>query len=198
MTVTRPTPPVETTAAEGAAPCRDRLLGAVLAGGGSVRFGSDKALAAVGGRTLLDSAVAVLSGLCAEVVVVGREGGVVPGVPDRPGPGLGPLGGICGALHHAAGRGLAAVVTLPVDSLGFDGDALSALLPGPACAVQQPVVGVWPVSVLPVVEAILGGTGRHSLRELAEACGARMVELPRPLGNFNSPAELAAWEQAHG
>jgi len=48
------------------------ILGAVLAGGQSSRFGSDKALAALGGRTLLERAVASLETHCDGVIVVGR------------------------------------------------------------------------------------------------------------------------------
>ena len=54
----------------------DRILGAVLAGGASSRFGSDKALALIGGRTLLDRAGSALRPFVAEVVAIGRPGGV--------------------------------------------------------------------------------------------------------------------------
>jgi hypothetical protein len=80
------------------------ILGAVLAGGQSSRFGSDKALAELDGRTLLARAVEALQAQCDAVVVVGREDAPVPTLPDRPRPGMGPLGGIAAALHHAAGR----------------------------------------------------------------------------------------------
>ena len=49
------------------------ILGAVLAGGQSTRFGSDKALAELDGSTLLTRAVDLLAGWCEHVVVVGRE-----------------------------------------------------------------------------------------------------------------------------
>ncbi|HMP57293.1 MAG TPA: NTP transferase domain-containing protein, partial [Novosphingobium sp.] len=49
------------------------ILGCVLAGGQSSRFGSDKALAELGGRSLLALAVDALSGWCETVVVAGRE-----------------------------------------------------------------------------------------------------------------------------
>jgi molybdopterin-guanine dinucleotide biosynthesis protein A len=78
------------------------ILGAVLAGGQSSRFGSDKALAELDGRTLLARAVEALQAQCDAVVVVGREDAPVPTLPDRPRPGMGPLGGIAAALHHAA------------------------------------------------------------------------------------------------
>ena len=49
------------------------ILGVVLAGGLSTRFGSDKALAEWGGRSLLLHAVDNLAGQCEQVVVAGRE-----------------------------------------------------------------------------------------------------------------------------
>ncbi|MFD1958725.1 NTP transferase domain-containing protein [Novosphingobium panipatense] len=68
------------------------ILGAVLAGGQSTRFGSDKALAEIGGRTLLSLAVDMLSGWCELVVVTGRETAPARTVPDWPRAGMGPLG----------------------------------------------------------------------------------------------------------
>ena len=53
-------------------------LGAVLAGGQSSRFGSDKALAVLDGQTLLTRAVATLAQWCDTVVVVGRSEAPAP------------------------------------------------------------------------------------------------------------------------
>ena len=66
-----------------------RILGAVLAGGRSSRFGSDKAAAMFRDRTLADHAAAAIAPFVEAVVRVGGDG-----VPDVPRPGLGPLGGI--------------------------------------------------------------------------------------------------------
>lgn len=173
---------------------RADLMGAVLAGGQSTRFGSDKALAVLGGRTLLDHAVSRLSDWCGMVVIAGREGGV-PGaqsVADWPAPGMGPLGGIAGALRAARASGATALLTCGVDSPGLPDDLPERLCPGPAYVADQPVIGLWPLSVLPALEAILAGSGRHSLRALAEATGARAVELASAPPNINRPADLDA------
>ena len=66
------------------------ILGAVLAGGKSTRFGSDKALAEFDGQTLIARAVDALSGWCEHVVVVGRETAPAPTLPDCPAAGMGP------------------------------------------------------------------------------------------------------------
>ena len=174
------------------------ILGAVLAGGQASRFGSDKALAELGGRSLLDRAVDQLSGWCEDVVVVGREEAPAPTLPDHPRPGMGPLGGIAAALRHARDAGFEAVLTIGVDSLGLPEDLVERLSPPPACLAAQPVVGLWPVSAAADVDDILAGSGRHSLRELAERIGARAVELSEPPANLNTPADLADWEKNHG
>lgn len=166
------------------------ILGAVLAGGLSTRFGSDKALAEVGGHTLLATAVDTLSGWCDYVVVVGRETAPAPTLPDWPAPGMGPLAGLAAALHLAADGGYAAVLSCGVDSPGLPDDLPRLLAPAPACLAAQPVIGLWPASMAPVCEAILEGTGRHSMLAFAEAIGARLIALGVPPANINSPADL--------
>lgn len=172
------------------------VLGAVLAGGRSSRFGSDKALAQVAGETLLARSVATLAAQCDAVVVVGRDEAPAPTVADRPAPDMGPLGGIAGALHHAATHGYGAVLTCAVDSYGLGPSARSELGEAPAFCVSQPVIGIWPVSALGAVDAILAGEGRHSLRAFVSRIGARAVTLSREPANINTPADLAEIEDS--
>jgi len=171
------------------------ILGCVLAGGRSSRFGSDKALARLDGRSLIERAVETLSGWCDHVVVVGREVAPAPTLPDWPAPGLGPLGGIAAALRLAMDAGYDAVLTCGVDSLGLPTDLPDLLDPAPACLDAQPVVGLWPASAFRDVEAILAGDGKRSLRELAERTGARRIRLPAVPANINTPADLARLER---
>ena len=65
------------------------ILGVVLAGGNSTRFGSDKALAELGGHTLLNRAFDALTGFCELVVVAGRARGPGHCIPDWPRPNMG-------------------------------------------------------------------------------------------------------------
>lgn len=175
------------------------ILGAVLAGGQSTRFGSDKALAELGGRTLLSRAVETMEGLCDAVVVIGRETAPAPTLPDWPRAGMGPLGGIAAALHHARDAGYDAVLTCSVDSVGLEDDLLGQLGAAPAYCVDQPVIGLWPASASATVDAILESEGRHSMIAFAQAIGARAVQLDRKPANINTPADLsAAEEQTHG
>ncbi|NMN07126.1 MULTISPECIES: molybdenum cofactor guanylyltransferase [unclassified Novosphingobium] len=175
------------------------ILGAVLAGGQSTRFGSDKALAELAGQTLLARAVATLASQCQAVVVVGRSEAPVPCLSDRPRAGMGPLGGIAAALQYAAQNGFDAVLTTAVDSFGYDDDLATQLSPAPAYCASQPVIGLWPASAAPVLDALLAGNGKHSLRAFAETLGARAVALDSIPHNINTPADLAAaQEHAHG
>jgi molybdopterin-guanine dinucleotide biosynthesis protein A len=81
------------------------LGGAVLAGGDSLRMGTDKALMEVDGVALVERAVAALTTAAADpVVVVGGNGTALTElgllyVADE-WPGEGPLGGIITALHQ--------------------------------------------------------------------------------------------------
>ncbi len=174
------------------------ILGCVLAGGQSTRFGSDKALAQLAGETLLARAVDMLSGWCEKVVVVGREYAPAPTLPDWLGPNLGPLAGIAAALHDARDEGYAAVLTCGVDSIGLPDNLPVLLAPAPAYLADQPVIGLWPVSAIKAIETILRGDGRHSMRAFAEAIAARPVQLAVNPANINTPADLAAAEKRHG
>jgi molybdopterin-guanine dinucleotide biosynthesis protein A len=169
------------------------ILGAVLAGGQSSRFGSDKALAELGGHTLLSLAVDTLAGWCDHVVVVGRAAAPAPTLPDWPRPGMGPLGGLAAALRLATDEGYATVLTCGVDSLGLPDDLPDLLGAAPACLSSQPIVGVWPAEAVRAVEAVLHAPPPHSVFRFAEAAGARLVEIARPPANVNTPGDLAAF-----
>jgi molybdopterin-guanine dinucleotide biosynthesis protein A len=178
------------------------ILGAVLAGGLSTRFGSDKALAELGGRTLLARAVDTLTGFCEYVVVAGREMAPAPTLPDWPRAGMGPLAGIAAALHLAQDESYEAVLTCGVDSVQLPENLLELLSPAPAYLEDQPVVGLWPAGACATLERILESDGRHSMRAFAEAVGARAVKTPSQSANINTPADLARFgaemEQRHG
>lgn len=174
------------------------ILGAVLAGGQSSRFGSDKALAEFRGHTLLAHAVDTLSGWCEHIIVVGRETAPAPTLPDWPRAGMGPLGGIAAALHHARDEGYEFLLTCGVDSFGLPEDLPELLSPAPAFLSAQPVIGLWPASIAATVEAILHSEGSHSLKRLAEAVGARPVTTAADPANINTQADLAALEHRHG
>jgi molybdenum cofactor guanylyltransferase len=77
----------------------------VLAGGGSTRFGRDKALVEVGGTPMLERMIELLRGVSKQVKIVAAPGKYTAFrteiVEDR-WPGQGPLGGIITALEDSA------------------------------------------------------------------------------------------------
>ena len=169
-----------------------RLLGAVLAGGRSSRFGSDKAQAMLGGRTLLDHVIERFGPQVDALVVTGRAHAALPWLPDRPGPGLGPLGGLCAALRHALDAGYGVVVSVGCDMPDLPDDLVPALGgDGAAVVADCPVVGLWPASLAPLLEAQLAGDGSRAVRRWADRVGARRVALGSPIANVNRPADLA-------
>lgn len=162
-----------------------KTLGAVLAGGRSSRFGSDKALAMLGGRTLLDHALAALRPHCDAVILVGRGE-----VADWPRPDMGPLGGIAGALIHAVDQGFDQLLTAPVDCVRLPDHLRASLEPAPAFLETQPVIGLWPVAALIELRAILVDGSDLAVRAFARRIGARAVAIDFVPPNVNSAADL--------
>ena len=170
-----------------------RVLGAVLAGGRSSRFGSDKAAALLDGRSLLDHVVERLRPFVGEVVVCGRTVPDLRCLDDRPAAGLGPLGGICAALADARVRGYDAVLTMPCDAPLLPDDAVMRLFAAgvPAYVANLPVVGLWPSSAAEALEGLLGQPGSHAVRRWASGIGAHAVTC-EAIPNVNTPGDLAA------
>lgn len=175
-----------------------RTLGAVLAGGKSTRFGSDKAEALLEGHTLLAHAIQALIPHCDDLVIVGRSQGARSGISDWPAPGMGPLAALAGALRHAAANGYDQVLSIPVDCVTLPAGLRALLGTAPAYLAGQPVIGLWPVSAAKAAEAILSGTDRHSMRALAECIGARAVTSPEPAPNLNTRADLERLIRSRG
>jgi len=171
------------------------ILGAVLAGGKSSRFGSDKALAELHGRTLIARAVETLEGFCDHVIVVGRASAPAQTIPDWPRPDMGPLGGIAAALRLAQDEDYDSVLTCGVDSVALPEDLLAILSPAPAYLENQPVIGHWTADAASIVETLLQSEGRHSMKAFAIAANARGVQSAYAPANINTPADLAAMEQ---
>ena len=174
------------------------ILGVVLAGGQATRFGSDKALAELGGQTMLARAFDTLTGFCELVVVAGRERGPGHVIPDWPHANMGPLGGIAAALRLARDEGYESVLSLGVDSLGLPDNLLERLSPGPAYVESQPVVGLWPTGTVDAIETLLLAEGKHSMLAFAGAVGATAVKISAKPANINTPADLAAAEKNDG
>lgn len=170
-----------------------RLLGAVLAGGRSSRFGSDKALAVMtDGRTLLAHAVAAIGAHVETVVICGRTVEGLAGLADRPAADMGPLGGLNAALHYAAEQGFDAVLTTGCDMPVYPAALADALVgEGAAILKGQQLAGYWPASLASELDAHLAEDNNRSIHGWLDRIGARIVERPDiVLPNVNRPEDL--------
>ena len=189
-----------------------RLLGAVLAGGRSRRYGRPKHAEDVDGTPMLQRAVELLASVTEQVVVVSSrpvDGPAGIGViPDRI-PGKGPLGGLHAALHHARGADLDCVFLLACDLPLVDEGVVGALTEiedhvavapsrGGARGEEgiEPLCALYALDVLPAVERRIESDDL-SLHALFRQVGGYSVELGAgAFLNVNTPADRDRAEAA--
>lgn len=186
-----------------------QLVGVVIAGGRSVRFGGEKAVAVYRGRPLLLWAVQRLQRCCDVVVVNARPGteasalAASQGLPvlhDMPGDPDGPLAGVKVALAWAAARGARTVAVSPCDAPLLPEDVFPRLVAaaGPGAAYvetsegRQPMCAVWPVAALPTLESALTGGAHPATWRMLEGLDAKRVRFDQAedFANVNTRAEL--------
>ncbi len=178
------------------------VIGAVLCGGRSTRFGSDKALAAAGDQLVGERVISGLrTGGVDPVVAIGGTAGDalrIPTVPDRR-PGGGPLGGLATALLWAR-SGL--VVVVPCDLVLLSGRDVRATVDAAVKAEGRPAIalvddrpalslGCWPADLgrrlLTHYDA-----GHRSFRSALDDIEWVPVEVdPTSVLDADSPDELA-------
>ena len=169
------------------------ILGAIFAGGAARRFGSDKAAARIAGVAMIEHVAASLAPQCDALVVVGRKWPGLTAVPDRPRPGLGPLGALAGALAYAAVQSHELVLTSGCDLPDLPGDLVARLSPATAIVRGQPLIGLWRSADAGALAAWLEDGGDRAMRGWIAAIGARAVALDRQPSNINTPEEMAAY-----
>lgn len=193
---------------------RNRLLGAVLAGGEGRRFGGPKGDVRVGGMSLVRRAVGVLSEAVDEVVVVSSRAvadAPVPVLEDAV-PGAGPLAGLATALDAAAARGMDGVLLLACDLPLVDArtmravrDALAgrpAVAPGREGGGIEPLCAAWGLSVREALAGRLTSPDRslHALFHEVGGVPLDPAELPGRVGesllNVNTPGDRDRAEEA--
>lgn len=180
------------------------LVGVVLAGGISRRYGSEKALLRWKGRTFLDIAAGRLGRMCGDVVLSvdrpGRFGAAAPlhEIPDLE-PGGGAAVGILSVLRAFGGCG---VLVTPVDMPLLPESVLRRLLAGRGdCAAVvlkvkgrwQPLVGVYEPEAAPVIETCLQGKERKIiaiLRKMKTNVVRPSEDEKKLLININKPADF--------
>ena len=189
------------------------VVGTVIAGGRSLRFGGEKAAALLAGESLLSWAVRRLQRSCAAVAVNARPGTAAAALAtdaglsvlhDVAGDPLGPLAGVRVALEWAEARGAKLLAVSPCDSPLLPESLFDELIAaaraanGAAMAVtdegRQPLCAVWPVNALARVrEAIAAGAHPPTWRVL-ESVGAVPVNVgpAEAFANVNTREDLAA------
>ena len=191
------------------APVSNPVLGMVVAGGRSTRFGGEKATALLAGQPLLTWAAQRLRLTCAEVAVNARPGTETEALAlaqglgvlhDAPGDPDGPLAGVKAGLAWAASRGAQSLAVSPCDAPLLPEDLFARLIDaaagGAAMAVtaegRQPLCAVWPVSALAfLTEALKDGAHPPTWRTL-ESLGAAPVQFdpPEAFANVNTREDL--------
>lgn len=174
-----------------------KLLGAVLAGGRSSRFGSDKALALLDGRQLIEHAVAALTPYVARVVICGRTDPRWTSLSDMPAPDMGPLGGLAAALAYARDGGFAGVLSTGCDVPVLPDDLARALIGETAAVVEgQHLIGYWPAELADRLLDHIDRSQNRSIRGwITEIEPRRIRSAQGALPNINRPDDLAAWRK---
>lgn len=172
------------------------ILGAILAGGQSRRFGSDKGSAMLGGRALIDHVAKGLRDHCDAIVILGRKWLGIEALEDRPSPDLGPLGGLNAALHAAQHKGFDAVLLAPCDVLPVWIPPRNAF--GPIVIAEHPLCGLWPAALAASLDTYLAASSDRSMRSWIAASGAVVMPAAGPFHNLNTRADFMLYAQSLG
>ena len=187
------------------------VVGVVIAGGRSVRFGGEKAVALLAGTPLLLWATRRLQRSCRTVAVSARPGTQtaalahaqgLPVLRDAPGDAAGPLAGVKAALSWAQDLGVGALAVSPCDapllphelfprliSCSSGRAALADTADGP-----QTLCAVWPTSALAKVANTLAAGAHPPMWSVLESIGAVRVRFAdaAAFANVNTREDLAA------
>lgn len=182
------------------------IAGLVLAGGRSTRFGSEKAIAPLNDRTLMEWTLDALRPHCGAVAVSARSTSGAAGLASRLGLMVledavgapdGPLAGIAAGLRWASARGAEHLATLPCDMphapadmvprlAGAQGEAFAAF--ATTAEGAHPLCAIWSVDLLGALESELA-RGHPAVRGFLADIGAVAVtfEDGAAFANLNRP-----------
>jgi molybdopterin-guanine dinucleotide biosynthesis protein A len=172
-----------------------KLLGAVIAGGTSSRFGSDKAVAMVDDLPLIDHVVMGLFRATENLVICGRDWRDFDVVMDGDFAGQGPLAGLLAALLHAHETGFDGVISAACDALPVP-DLNLLIGDGPAVIEGHWLFGYWPVGVVTQLSVHLSSQPDRSVRGWIAACNARQIPVTENTYNLNTRDDILAYEQS--
>lgn len=174
-----------------------KILGAIIAGGKSRRFGSDKTVAELQGKPLIQHVIDELTPQCDKLVICGRNWKDHVMLADRPHNDMGPLAGLCAALHFAAENGFDYVYSAACDVLPVaNASAFSeyGTTEGGARYIQGHYLsGIWPARLSLLLDIHLAATSDFSIRKWIEISGALPCDDPRQSSNLNTAADFAIY-----
>ncbi len=179
------------------------LAGVVLAGGASRRMGRDKATAVYDGRTMVETAVDVVTRCCSPVFVIAAPGQALP---DLPGVtvlrdevrGVGPLLATARGLRAAADAGAPRAFVCAVDMPHLTTDLITGLAGHEGADVVLPwdgrdhyLAGVYRTGLADHVDGLVRA-GERSMRALVDTVNTQRIVLAPTavLTNVNYPAEM--------
>jgi molybdenum cofactor guanylyltransferase len=188
-----------------------RIVGCILAGGRSTRFGSDKALAVVSGKTLLEHCIERLRPQVTELAVntnsndpAFAETGLSllkDATPDF----RGPLAGVLAALEWASIMGTDAVITAAVDTPLFPANLVARLSSagGDKIAIAEsqtglhPTFGLWPISTKFALSTWLDSSQSLKVTDFLDAQTFQKIWFGAtgtldPFHNINTPNDTVA------
>ncbi len=172
-----------------------KLLGAILAGGRSSRFGGDKAVAIVDELPLIDHVIMGMFRATGHLVICGRDWRDFGVVMDGDFAGEGPLAGLLAALRHAEAGGFDGVLTAACDALPVP-DLTVLAGEGPTVFAGHWLFGYWPVELANGLSAWLSGQPDRSVRGWLARCGAAEIPAPCPIYNLNTQDDMIAYEKS--
>ena len=195
---------------------RANITGLIVAGGHSSRFGGEKALAKLGGHSLLEQAAEALNPWVSDIAVSARAESATEAaarslgfcaVSDRPGLAKGPLAGILAGLEWSERLGAQWMASLPCDVVAIPQDAFSRLLAAAdrakaAYAVTpdgpQSLCAIWPVEGRSMLEADLTSGTHPAVHHILDLMSAKPVpfEGANIFLNINTKTDLLAAEKA--
>jgi molybdopterin-guanine dinucleotide biosynthesis protein A len=198
---------------------RDRIAAVLLAGGQGSRMaadgqGPDKPLRLLGGKTLLDHAIARVAPQVSGLVLNANGDPLrfaawgLPVVADPLPEFPGPLAGILAGMRWAAAHGFSDVLSVATDTPFLPADLVSRLDAARrehrvllACAASggwtHPVIGLWDVTLADALEADLRA-GMRKIDSWTARQGVAQAEFAiegfDPFFNVNRPGDLAEAE----
>jgi molybdopterin-guanine dinucleotide biosynthesis protein A len=186
----------------------------ILSGGLSSRFGSNKALAKLDGKRLVDQLIERLSLQTSAPIVINAPDENTYGLPnndfiaDEVGDRLGPLAGIHAALTWAEQHGYQSVCTTPVDTPYVPQNFVSIMTSVRAPVIASfagkyhPIHGASPVSLKPSLETGIS-SGMRAVMSWVDTLGATVLDFAEfcendPFININRPTDIAVIEEQGG